>query len=229
MSRPDRRQLGLELAPPPALGRADFLPSACNALALAALDAPGGLPGGRLVLTGPEGSGKTHLASIWAADQAALWLDPQHLAGDLPQLLGPDAPLALVLDDAPCIAGLPAREEALFHLLNHLSAAGGQILLTAPHPVRDWGLALPDLASRLAAATHVALAPPDDALLAALLVKLFADRQVAVDGGLIGWMVAHLDRSFAAARDAVARLDAEALRLRRPVTRSLAIQVLGPG
>jgi chromosomal replication initiation ATPase DnaA len=225
-ANPHRAQLGLDLAPPPALGRADFLISAPNALALAMIEAPGGLPGGRLVLTGPEGAGKTHLASIWARAQGAGWLDAATLPRDLPALLGPRSPGHLVLDGAEAVAGTPAREEALFHLLNHLGPAGGQILLTARAPVPGWGLGLPDLASRLGAAAQVAVQPPDDALLTAVLVKLFADRQAAVSPDLILWLVARIERSFAAARQVVARLDAEALRLRRPITRSFAQAVL---
>ena len=226
MSAQHRRQLGLALAPPPAMGRADFLPAAPNALALAAIDAPGGLPGGRLVLTGPEAAGKSHLASIWAAEHGALWLDPTRLAEDLPALLEPDAPGVMALDGADRVAGT-AQEEALFHLLNHLAARQGQLLLTARHPVAAWGLALPDLASRLMAAAQVALGPPDDALMAALLVKLFADRQIPAGPELVAYLTRRIDRSFAAAHRVVAQLDAEALRLRRPVTRALAQELLG--
>lgn len=224
---PHGRQLGLDLAPPPALGRADFLTAAPNALALAMIEAPGGLPGGRLVLTGAEGAGKTHLASIWAHRQPlAGWLACATLPRDLPALLEPGGPRHLVLDGAEGVAGDPAREEALFHLLNHLAHVGGQILLTAPVPVPGWGLTLPDLSSRLTAAAQVAVQPPDDALLTAVLVKLFADRQAQVGPDLILWLVARIERSFAAARQTVARLDAEALRLRRPITRAFAQAVL---
>lgn len=217
----DPRQLGLDLALPPALGRQDFLPAPSNALALALIEAPGGLPGGRLVIHGPEGAGKTHLAAIWAARRGAAWPDPDRLAADPARLLAPEAPVRLVLDGAEALAGGPG-ETALFHLLNHLDARGGEILLTARAPARDWGLVLPDLASRLTAAHHVPLAAPDDALLAAVLVKLFADRQVQVAPEVITWLVRRMERSFAAARAIVARLDAEALRRRSPITRSFA-------
>lgn len=223
-ARRDQRQLGLALAPPPALGRADFLPAPPNALALAALDAPA-LPGGRLLLTGPAGAGKTHLASIWAAGRGALWLSPDALPRALPALLERDGPQRLALDGAQAVAGGPG-EEALFHLLNHLAAQRGEILLTARAPVRDWGLQLPDLESRLSAMARIAIEPPDDALLAAVLVKLFADRQAAVAPELIAYLAARIDRSFAAARATVARLDAESLRLRRPITRAFAQAVL---
>lgn len=226
----DPRQLGLDLALPPALGRADFLPAPPNALALALIEAPGGLPGGRLLIHGPEGSGKTHLAAIWAAQTGAAWLAPARLATDLPALLAPGAPDRLALDGAEAVARGPG-EEALFHLLNHLSGSGGQILLTARTPARDWGLALPDLASRVTAAHHAPLAAPDDALLTAVLVKLFADRQAPVAPDVIPWLVRRIERSFAAAQATVAHLDAEALRRRATITRPFAQAVLaaGPG
>lgn len=223
----DARQLGLALTPPPALGRADFLAAPANAAALALVESDCGLPGGRGVIWGPEGAGKTHLAAIWAASRGAAWLDPARLDADLPALLAPrGGPARIVLDDAAQLAGDRAAEEALFHLLNHLAQTGGEILLTGRAPARDWGLSLPDLASRLAAAAHAGLAPPDDALLAAVLVKLFADRQAEVGADTIAWLVRRIERSFAAARAVVARLDAEALRLQVPITRPFARQVL---
>lgn len=225
MRRADARQLGLTLAPPPALGRAEFLAAAPNALALALISETGGLPQGRLVLHGPEGAGKTHLAAIWAAERGARWGDPGRLAGDLPALLAA-GPVRLVLDGAAAVAGDPAAEEALFHLLNHLAHAGGAVLLTARAPARDWGIGLPDLASRLTACAHAALGAPDDTLLTALLVKLFADRGAEVAPALILWLAQRIDRSFAAAQAVVARLDAEALRLRVPITRGLAQHAL---
>jgi chromosomal replication initiation ATPase DnaA len=226
MSRGDARQLGLRLEPPPALGRADFLAAAPNALALALVSDPGGLPQGRLVIHGPEGSGKTHLAAIWATEAGAHWLDPTRLAADLPALLAPDAPSGLVLDSAATIAGHPPAEEALFHLLNHRDATGGAILLCDRAPARDWGVTLPDLASRLTASVHAPLGAPDDTLLTALLVKLFADRRAEVAPDLILWLVRRIERSFAAAQAVVAHLDAEAVRLRQPITRSLAQRAL---
>jgi chromosomal replication initiation ATPase DnaA len=135
-------------------------------------------------------------------------------------------PLAVVVEDAAEMAGLPAHEEALFHLINHMAAAGGHLLLTAQTPPRDWGLTLPDLLSRLQATAIARLDPPDDALLSAVLVKLFADRQIAVPANLIPYLTARMDRSIAAARHLVATLDARALALGRPITRALAAELL---
>ncbi|HPD93477.1 MAG TPA: chromosomal replication initiator DnaA [Pararhodobacter sp.] len=226
MTTPPRaEQLPLDLPADPAMGRADFLQAPSNALALATIEAPGGLPRGIAVLSGPGGSGKTHLARIWASREGARWQPADRLARDLPGLLATDGPLALALDDADRLAGDRAGEEALFHLLNHLRGRG-QILLTATHPVRDWGLALPDLVSRLTAATHLTLAEPDEALLGAVLVKLFADRQLRVDPALIAYLLGRMERSLGAARRLVADLDARSMARKRPVTRDLARDLL---
>lgn len=221
---PQGRQLPLGLPIRTALGRDDFLEAPSNALALRAIEDRGGLPGGKLVLTGPSGAGKTHLAHIWAAQEQALAVVPDRLASDLSDILSA-SPAAVVIDDADTLArGL--GEEALFHLHNHLQATGGALLLTARGPVRDWGLVLPDLASRLNAAAHVALAPPDDALLAAVLVKLFTDRQIRVQPALIDYLLPRMERSLAQARTLVALLDQRAMALGRPVTRALAQKIL---
>ena len=217
-------QIPLDLPATPAMGRADFLQAPSNAVALAAVDRPGGLPAGIMVLTGPKGSGKTHLAHVWAAQTGARWQSPVTLARDLPGLLNAPQALSIALDDAPLLRG-PEGEEALFHLINPLRGTG-QLLLSARAPVRDWGLALPDLISRLTAAAHVALAEPDEALLGAVLVKLFNDRQLRVQPALIDYLLSRMERSLAAAGDMVARLDARALKLGRPVTRALAQDVL---
>ncbi|MBC7155989.1 MAG: chromosomal replication initiator DnaA, partial [Rhodobacteraceae bacterium] len=138
-------QLPLNLPPPrPALGRGDFLPAAPNALALAAIDRWAEWPQGKLVLVGPEGAGKTHLAHVWAAMRGAAVVPAASLAvADLPALA---AAGAVVVEDADRIGGDAAAETALFHLHNLVLEAGGRLLLTARALPRDWGLALPDLA-----------------------------------------------------------------------------------
>lgn len=218
-------QLNLALPLPTAMGRADFLEAPANALALTAIEAPEGLPQGRLLLTGPSGAGKTHLARIWAARNGAHWLPLRALRDEGAMLLARPAPRALIIDDAHLVAG--TDEETLFHLYNHLGAAGGQLLLTAPTPVRDWGVTLPDLLSRLNTVASVALQPPDDALLAALLVKLFNDRQIRVEPALIDYLLSRMERSAGAAVTLVDALDARALALGKPVTPRLARDLLG--
>lgn len=216
------RQLAFNLAHAEQYGRAGFFVSPANAAALAVVeDWQRGWPGGKLVLAGPAGAGKTHLAHIWAEAADARLIAARDLPGSDLRALGP----RVVVEDADSVAGIPAAEEALFHLHNLILPAG-RLLLTAAAPPRDWGLALPDLLSRMQAAALARLDPPDDALLSAVLVKLFADRQVTVPPNLIPYLVQRMERSIAAARSLVARLDARALAEARPVTRALAADLL---
>ncbi len=218
------RQLAFDLSLREAQGREDFFVAPSNALALAALDAPGNWPQGKLVLIGPEGAGKSHLAQIWADAHGARIVSAAALnEGLAPQLT---TARAVVIEDADRIGGQPQAEAALFHLHNLLAADAGFLLVTARTPPRDWQLGLPDLASRMQASATARLEPPDDALLAAVLVKLFADRQISVAPALIPWLVTRIDRSFATARRVVAALDARALQKGAAVTRALAAEVL---
>ena len=120
-------------------------------------------------------------------------------------------------------------EEALLHLFNTAREGRGSILLTGNTPVSAWPLSLPDLKSRLQAAPNVRLAPPDDALLAAVLVKLFSDRQLEVEPSVLKYLLARMDRSFAAAGELVRRLDNASLAARRRITVPLARRVIGDG
>lgn len=218
------RQLAFDLPAREAWRREDFFPSPANAAALAAVDDWRNWPGGKLVLTGPKGSGKTHLARLWAAEAGAALLPAADLTtADLPAL---SAHGAVAVEDAETAAGNPQAEAAFFHLHN-LVTQSGHLLVTASLPPRDWGLALPDLASRLQAAALARIEAPDDALLSAVLIKLFADRQITVPPALIPYLVARMERSIDAARAIVAALDARALAEGRPITRQLAADLLG--
>lgn len=209
-------QLGLELPSVPALGRADFLVAPSNAVAVAMIE---NAPAEKLVLTGPDGAGKTHLTHVWASRRDARIVAALHLPEhDIPEL----AQRAVAVEDVPDIAADPAAQTALFHLHNLVLAEGHALLLTGRGPVRDWGLTLPDLVSRIAGAPSAALELPDDTLLAAVLAKLFADRQVTPKADLIPYLIRRMDRSFAAARDLVERLDAASLAQKRPISRTLA-------
>ncbi len=222
-------QLALDLAARPALGRADFFAGAPNRLALAAIDRWPDWPGGRIAVAGPAGSGKTHLAHVWAARSGARILPAAALAGIDPGSVPQDA--ALAVEDGDRLAALGpeaarAAEVALFHLCNLLAAGGGSLMVTGRTAPAQWRLGLPDLASRLATAPVAALEPPDDALLAAVLVKLFGDRGVGVGPEVIRFLIARMDRSFEAAAAMVARLDRLGLARGRPITVRLAAEAL---
>lgn len=217
------RQLTFDLPAVARLTRADFFTSPANALALAAIDLWQDWPNRKMLLIGPEGAGKSHLAQIWATDAGALLVPAASLADlDLSNLTT-DA--AIAVEDADTLAGQAAGEAALFHLHN-LLAVSGTLLLTAQTPPRDWGLTLPDLASRMQATPITRLEPPDDALLGAVLAKLFSDRQLAVPANLIPYLLARMDRSITAARTLVDALDARALAQHRPITRAIAGELL---
>lgn len=215
------RQLAFDLPAQEAFRREDFFPSPANAAALASIDAWPNWPAQRLLIVGPAGAGKTHLSHLWAKAAKAQILVASDLAqADLPAL----AVTPVVVEDAQTIGKNAHAETALFHLHNMLAGQG--LLLTANAPPRDWGIDLADLLSRMQAISIVTLAPPDDALLSAVLVKLFNDRQINVPPTLISYLVARMDRSIASARTLVAALDAQALAQGRPITRALAAELL---
>lgn len=193
------------------------MPGECNREALAWLARWPAWPGPALILHGPPGSGKSHLARIWSTRTGARWLEHASLA-----TVDPNGHGAWVLEDVEPVLD----ETALLSFYNRLREGGGHLLLTARRPVGAWTLLLPDLASRLRAAPVVAIGPPDDALLGAVLLKLFADRQLVVSEALIEYLVRHMERSFGAAQAVVAGLDSMSLRLRRPITVALARALL---
>lgn len=214
------RQLAFELPSAEAMTRDHFFVAPSNAVALQTIEHWHDWPGRKLLIVGPEGAGKTHLAHIWAALADAVILSADQLtASDIAALSG----RSVVVEDADRIAGAEAQ---LFHLHNLVTTTGA-LLLTARTPPRDWGLTLPDLKSRMQATAIAQLDGPDDALLSAVLVKLFADRQVAVPANLIPFLVSRMSRSIGAARALVAALDARALAEARPITRALAAEILG--
>lgn len=215
------RQLTLALPHAESLTRDNFLEGSANAQALALIDAWPDWPNRVMMLVGPEGSGKSHLASIWAAEAgarsvAAHTLTPANVPGEL-------ATGALVVDDLDPAA---FDERALFHLLNLAREDEAFVLFTGRALPSAFPVELRDLRSRLRAVPVVALTPPDDQLFRALIVKFCADRQMTVDEGLVSYLSTRIERSFAAARRTVELLDEEALRLRRPVTRALAAELL---
>lgn len=213
-----QRQLVLDLGHDASYAREDFIRGEANATALALIDRWPDWPDRAVVVVGPEGSGKSHLAAIWAARSGAHGIAAAALgAADLPDLL---APGALVIENLGPGDGLDER--ALFHLLNLVREERASLLITARSLPAGWTLQTPDLASRLRALPVVSLAPPDERLLRALLIKLAADRQLDLDDSVVNYLIVRVERSFAGVQQAIARLDHAAMQQKRPVTRALA-------
>lgn len=216
------RQLSFDLPAKEALGRDDFFVSPANRMAVAMIESD--WPGQRLVLTGPAGSGKTHLAHVWSAASGAPILSACDLAkADLPAL----ASRPVVVEDVPQVSDDGAALQALFHLYNLAGAANQPLMMTGRGAPRHWSLALPDIQSRIDAACHVALEPPDDTLLAAVLAKLFADRQITPKPEVIPYLVRHMERSFESAAKVVRKLDKASLEQGRTLSRALAARLIG--
>ncbi len=218
------RQLSFDLPVRAALGREDFFVTEANAGAVAMTEDSDAWPGGKLALCGPEASGKTHLAHVWADRVDGVVVAAEKLGRlDIPTLASAQH---VAVEDIPRIAGQRRAENALFHLHNLLLSEGGRLLLTGRARPARWDIALPDLRSRLMGATLVALDPPDDALLAALLKKQFHDRQIRPVEGLVAYLVPRMTRSGAAARHLVATIDRLSLDEARPVSVPLARKAL---
>ncbi|MCB1378355.1 MAG: hypothetical protein KDK89_08320 [Alphaproteobacteria bacterium] len=215
------RQLVLDLAHRPALGREDFLVAESNRAAVGVVDRYPDWPHHAVVIFGPPGSGKSHLVQVWRQVSGAEGIGAAALREDLvPKVLSSGA---LAIDDAP---GDALDERALFHLLNLARQEQARVLIaTTVHPA-GWPVALPDLASRLKALPVVAMGPPDDALLRGVLVKLFADRQLSVEESVISYLLLRMPRSFDAARAVVEAIDRRALEEKVSVSRSFAARVL---
>lgn len=213
------QQLTLDLPLCEAYGRDDFFVSPANALALATLENCAAWPGQKAVLCGPEGSGKTHLAHIWRTDIGAEILTASNLSRrDLPEL----AHQPVAVEDIHQIAGDRPAEEALFHLHNLMAERQLPLLITSAKSPLHSGIVLPDLASRLQAATLIRIDPPDDSLLRAVMAKMFADRQINVAPAILEWAALRMTRSLASARALVNALDARSFQEASPITRQMA-------
>lgn len=193
-------QLPFDLGSRSAYGREDFWVSACNAEAVAWLDRWPDWPGPLLVLTGPEGSGKTHLTHVFRQRVG----DGAVIRDDIDRLLGDAAGYQL--------------EQDLFHAWTRARDQGQPLLLTAQKPPAAWGIRLEDLRSRVAAAPLVRLGAPDDELMAVVMTKMFADRQLFVPQDVVSYMLKRIERSFTAIGRMVAAVDARALAEKRAVT-----------
>jgi chromosomal replication initiation ATPase DnaA len=221
MARGSDRQMALDLPLEPSFSREDFLVSPSNQDAWNLFEAWPNWPGRMVLLLGPTGAGKSHLGAIWAKSAQARVLPAASLAQT--DISGLARAGAILLEDADRAAGAEAE---FFHFLNLAQEAGSYIAMTARSWPDSWGLATKDLLSRLRLAPSVEIGEPDDALVRAVLIKLFLDRQLQVDTSVIEFLAMRIERSLSAARSIVAVLDHEALARGRPVTRPMASEVL---
>lgn len=214
------RQIPLDLPHEAALGRDDYLVGASNRAAFELLTLWPDWPAPVVVLAGPVGSGKTHLVNAFRDETGAAVISARALnEAVVAELVA--APAAVIED-----AHRGIDETALFHLLNASRQAGKTVLITSRTWPASWQITLPDLLSRLRAATPVEIEEPDDDLLRRVLVKLFADRQIAVDLGVVDYLVVRMERSLEVAMRAVEAIDREALAGRVKITKPLAGRVL---
>lgn len=212
------RQLALALDHDESYARDDFLPGPGNTAALTLIESWPDWPANVVALIGPEGSGKSHLASIWANASGARTMSGRALGES--DLLASLATGALVVEET-----VAADERSLFHLINLAREEESFLLFTARTAPTSWPVAIPDLASRLRALPVVTLQAPDDAMLRGVIIKVAADRQLSLDDSVVRYLLSHVERSFAAARAAVIALDNEALRQGRPASRALAAEL----
>jgi chromosomal replication initiation ATPase DnaA len=215
------RQLILDWPHRPSFAREDLLSAPSNRDAIGAIDRWPDWPGRMLLLVGPEGSGKSHLAALWAETACAVAVRGEDLADESARVSVDGA--ALLIEDADRVGD---AEERLFHLLNSALHTAAWVLLTARRPSDAWGLTIPDLLSRLRLAPVLRLEAPDIELIEAVLFKLFSDRQLQVEPRVIAYIASRIDRSLGAARRLVAALDREALAKGGPVTRAMAAEVM---
>jgi chromosomal replication initiation ATPase DnaA len=212
-------QLVLDLAHRPALGAEDFLISGSNQAAADIVDRWPDWPHACVVVVAPQGAGKTHLANVWRLKSAAMRLEAAALAeADVARVQG-----AVLVEDLHAGIG---EERVLFHLLNLVREHKLTMLLTSRRAPGELELGLPDLRSRLRALPLVTIAAPDAALLKAVLVKHFADRQLPVEPHVISYIALHMEQSMQAAAAVVAEIDRQALAAHRKVTRALAAEIL---
>jgi chromosomal replication initiation ATPase DnaA len=216
------KQLAFDLPLDPRFGAEDFLVSPSNEQAYGLIESWPDWPDTILLLVGPRGSGKSHLASIWATNARAWTIDASGITQDkVPHLVSNGA---LAIED---MDRGERDEAALFHLLNLARERKASLLITCETPPDRWSLRTPDLLSRLRLAPSVSLEAPDDALLKAVLVKLFVDRQLVVDTSVVDYIALRIERSLAKASELVALLDKEALSRGRRVSRAIAAEILG--
>ncbi len=217
------RQLTLDLPVQSALGRGDFFVSSSNSAAVKAVLDWQTWPHGKLVLVGPPGSGKTHLANVWATQSEARLVAARDLSVESIDRFDR---IAVAIEDADIALGDRVAEEAMFLLHNLVLAQKQPLLITTSVSPAHWNAVLPDLQSRIQGAVMASLSEPDDQLLSAVMIKQFADRQIIVDSEIILYLTGRIERSFASVRKIVDQVDRLSLAEGRRITKALVRQVL---
>ena len=202
------KQLAFDLPSRPALGKSDFFISDCNSIAVKLMEDWSNWPNRQHILSGPAGSGKTHLALVWAKSLSANVIKISDIFDiDLPKVTS----TSLVIEDMDEKPESAELENNLFHLFNMLIENGYYLLLTGKKDPKFWKVTLPDLRSRILGMRNARLLPPDDRLFLALIAKLFADRQIYPKPEVLQYIARHGERSFSTASRLVDFLDKAAL------------------
>lgn len=197
----------------------DFFVSSSNAAAVGWLERYPNWPAPGLIIYGPTGVGKTHLARAWAGKVTGVRIEHR---SDAQEYLAADCLQPVIVDSADVIVADPKGAEAIFHIYQRLATAPSKMLLLANAPPKDWPLALPDLASRMKALPTVEIEQPDDALREALMIKYLADRGVSVGPDVIAYLLPRTPRDAQDLQKVLLALDTYALTQKKPITMSLA-------
>jgi len=208
-------QLALDLRYRTAVGREDFLVSPSNEEAVAWVDRWPNWPSPTVVLLGPPGCGKTHLGQVWRQAANAIEYEGQQT------VLETDSGPRVFVDNTE----YSNCDQEILHLFNNVVSAGGHLLFAVTTPPVRWNNRLPDLTSRLSAAPNIRIHPPDENLVAAVMIKMFADQKLSVSTEVLDYLLNRMERSFEAARNLVALLNNASLENRRGITIPLARQV----
>jgi len=214
------RQLPLDLAYEEGRSRDDLVVTPANEVAVGLVESWPDWPAPVVVLAGPMGSGKTHLGEIWCDQCGAFSVSATAIEAEA-MAAAEHGPVFIDDADSPLL-----DETGLFHLINTVRSSHTHLLLTARHLPSAWGVKLPDLLSRLRAAAAVEMREPDEMLLAGVIVKLFADRQVSVEPHVVQFILRRMERSLSAAQRIVERLDRVALERKIRISRALASEIL---
>jgi len=218
MSLPD--QLTFDLPSFPATGSENFFVSSANSLAFEVVQNWQNWSNKRVLITGSEGSGKTHLSHVWSTLSNARFISLDTQEHDLLNVE------AFIIEDIDLIASKPSLEERLFHYLNFAKQFEIYLLMTSSLAASRLELQLPDLSSRLQATEHVNIEAPDDALLSAVLIKQFTDRQINISPSLVEYILKRITRSLLAISNFVAELDILMLKHKKSPSRSMISEVL---